>query len=213
VNHIELEIVLNSLDAASREIIKQLYYHYSDTRETLWGIPLCESPVQINELIPPDWLTSETNVVLVDKLVANNLVIRGIYGKTSGADNVVRFNTSCLDDGSDMLDIIKKWLATPTLQVLLEREKRAVKQVKRAQKDISERLASFIHGARVTEIKIDPEDTTMCTIILDHTKSMSDERHIPFLRLPVAVVNSADPMAAFNAINARPTERKTKMQP
>lgn len=67
-----------------------MYCHYADKRDRISG-----HLMHITKLMSLDWLT-------LSKLVDNNLVIRGIQGSTTGADNVLRFNKDCLDDGADI---------------------------------------------------------------------------------------------------------------
>jgi hypothetical protein len=217
MNKIELEIALNSLDATSKDVIKKMYYHYcpntySNTNGSNDCIPVkpVRYPMAVCNL-SPNWRTHESMDSILTKLVDTGIITRDVQSKitfTTSITDEIHFNDACVDTGYNMLEIIKDWVNTPTLEDLVNRARSHALSTEIAQKVVADRLYALIPDNCIpSSINVILEDQAMCEI------QWSTPIRNESMRLPLAIVDSADPIAAYAEIKKLNGERKTKMQP
>ena len=191
MNSIEYEFALNSLDAVSRGVITEMYYHYSDTRESNSGIPLNEIPMPV-VAVSPNWRTDESMDSVISRLLDTGLITRTGEGNKKSNQDILRFNQACVDGDVPVLDLIKKWTKTPSLTTLIHNVSWLEAQADDAREKLAKRLAYLIpDGSRVENMNTDSADSTLCLLTLDDGR---------ILKFPIAVLNAADPALTYNAI-------------
>jgi hypothetical protein len=209
MHNTELEYTLNSLSYDDKNLFKEIYDYYTKNR--------------MDDVIKnSDFLSVSSSLSLYNhgwKTIyseLNRLEERGLLhlSKSGEKINNIALSDQCLDN----METITRWVNTPSLKELADMADQLALQAEKARQALllrTDAVYMLPYGdiKSISEYDYDEYGQPMCTITMDYKGLTRTAEQVDEVSLPLAVVNSSNPAAAYLEMQRRNAEKDTPDKP